>query len=493
VQKINIVDTTKPLIQCVPALSQCITGPSVVLVISKPPVTDSCTPSSSITVTGTRSDGLALTDPYPLGTTTITWIATDACGNQAIPCTQNVIITGSSICGVKFDDVNANGVKDGSEVGIAGWKITLSGPTGTLTTLTGVGGRYCFQGLPLGSYTITEVFPSSTPVWKATTPTSYSVSLSQCGQSEEKNFGNVCLGAGGGLTLGFWSNKNGEAILRSHDALTAGDRWREVLNNLHCLRNANGTFFTISPTANFNTAYSAFRTWILNANATNMAYMLSAQLAAMELNVNYVGVSPSALVYEGPPPSGCSGAQFIPLGDPNQNLPGLLKDAQVLLIANGNTTSLTSQDRICQEYKKIAIDRANNNLNFVQASPCTFLYGASSDVPDIQALGQTGSVGQSGIGDEGEGLQSAYPNPFQGTLQISYAIGNSSDAPVDIRIYNVAGRLVRTLMNGVDTPGRHVAIWDGRSESGEQSPRGIYFVRSRIAGRTQTLQVIRLQ
>ena len=42
------------------------------------------------------------------------------------------------------------------------------------------------------------------------------------------------------------------------------------------LRNANGTDFN-------PTTYAAFRTWILAATATNMAYMLSAQLSAMDL------------------------------------------------------------------------------------------------------------------------------------------------------------------------------------------------------------------
>ena len=47
------------------------------------------------------------------------------------------------------------------------------------------------------------------------------------------NFGNVCIGAGGGHTLGFWSNKNGQALFGTDDlaAMVGG------LN----LRNANGS------------------------------------------------------------------------------------------------------------------------------------------------------------------------------------------------------------------------------------------------------------
>lgn len=45
--------------------------------------TDNC---SGVTVAGARDDGRALTDPYPIGVTTITWTATDAAGNQALGC-----------------------------------------------------------------------------------------------------------------------------------------------------------------------------------------------------------------------------------------------------------------------------------------------------------------------------------------------------------------------------------------------------------------------
>ncbi|MEQ8850451.1 MAG: cohesin domain-containing protein [Phycisphaerales bacterium] len=46
--------------------------------------TDNCSPVNQVTVNGTRSDSLPLTDPYPTGVTTITWVAEDACGNSTM-------------------------------------------------------------------------------------------------------------------------------------------------------------------------------------------------------------------------------------------------------------------------------------------------------------------------------------------------------------------------------------------------------------------------
>jgi hypothetical protein len=53
-----------------------------------PPASDNCTLSP--VVTGTRSDSLSLSDPYPIGSTTITWVAEDECENVSSPCTQVV-------------------------------------------------------------------------------------------------------------------------------------------------------------------------------------------------------------------------------------------------------------------------------------------------------------------------------------------------------------------------------------------------------------------
>ncbi|WP_250434121.1 malectin domain-containing carbohydrate-binding protein [Hanstruepera flava] len=58
------------------------------IVISNPTALDNC--DSVITYDFSRSDGLLLTDPFPLGTTTITWTATDASGNTSLSCNQTV-------------------------------------------------------------------------------------------------------------------------------------------------------------------------------------------------------------------------------------------------------------------------------------------------------------------------------------------------------------------------------------------------------------------
>jgi hypothetical protein len=91
-QTINVQDITAPIITC-PApivvtivLGECTANVTLV----NPTATDNC--SSSFTFNGTRSDALPLTDPYPLGVTTITWTATDACGNTSLSCEQIVTV-----------------------------------------------------------------------------------------------------------------------------------------------------------------------------------------------------------------------------------------------------------------------------------------------------------------------------------------------------------------------------------------------------------------
>jgi hypothetical protein len=185
----------------------------------------------------------------------------------------------------------------------------------------------------------------------------------EAGNTTTAEFGNVCEGAGGGLTLGFWSNKNGQSLETVADF--------QLLTQLN-LRNASGGNQDFTGTlANNKTALA---NWLLTATATNMAYMLSAQLATMELNVNHYGVSNkfgagvngNSLVYapcllDYAPIQGLNTLGFISIND-------LMSAANAELLLHGLTKD-GSPYRAYQECLKSALDDANNNKNFLQSSP----------------------------------------------------------------------------------------------------------------------------
>ncbi|WP_086543663.1 DUF4082 domain-containing protein, partial [Algoriphagus antarcticus] len=91
-QTVTVIDSQKPVIAGVSPVSQSAdSGSSTAIVsISAPVVTDNC--DNLLEATGTRSDGLALSDVYPFGLTTITWTAADASGNQADEVLQTVTV-----------------------------------------------------------------------------------------------------------------------------------------------------------------------------------------------------------------------------------------------------------------------------------------------------------------------------------------------------------------------------------------------------------------
>jgi hypothetical protein len=87
----TVADTTPPVITC-PAPKTANTEPGTCSATVNPgtaTATDNC--DSTPTITASRSDGHPLTDPYPKGTTTITWTATDDSGNHS-SCDQTITV-----------------------------------------------------------------------------------------------------------------------------------------------------------------------------------------------------------------------------------------------------------------------------------------------------------------------------------------------------------------------------------------------------------------
>ena len=75
---------------------------------------------------------------------------------------------------------------------------------------------------------------------------------------------------------------------------------------------------------------------------------------------------------------------------------------------------------------------------------------------------------------------SNYPNPFNPNTTIKLTIPRMGD--VSLKVFNVRGELVRTLVNGQLEAGTHEIVWDGKSDQGNQASSGVYFYETRTAG-----------
>jgi len=88
--------------------------------------------------------------------------------------------------------------------------------------------------------------------------------------------------------------------------------------------------------------------------------------------------------------------------------------------------------------------------------------------------GQT-AVRLPGPGDRRVELGPSHPNPFSGTTEIAFHLPRAGRA--SLRVYDVAGHVVATLLDRDLPAGPQVATWDGRDRSGNPVASGTYFYR----------------
>jgi hypothetical protein len=89
-------------------------------------------------------------------------------------------------------------------------------------------------------------------------------------------------------------------------------------------------------------------------------------------------------------------------------------------------------------------------------------------------------------------LYQNYPNPFNPTTTIAYDLNKSAD--VTIKIYNLAGQEVNTLVNNENqSPGSKQVVWDGRDSNGHQVASGIYLYKLQAGSTIQTRKMILLK
>lgn len=83
------------------------------------------------------------------------------------------------------------------------------------------------------------------------------------------------------------------------------------------------------------------------------------------------------------------------------------------------------------------------------------------------------------------------PNPFLGSSAVEFVLSRAADA--SLGVYDISGRLVRTLQRGTLAAGPHRFEWNGRDDGGRRAPAGIYFVRFRSGDRSLETKLVKLQ
>ena len=124
-----------------------------------------------------------------------------------------------------------------------------------------------------------------------------------------------------------------------------------------------------------------------------------------------------------------------------------------------------------------------------------YVWGSSLDLARMRALVDSLLASPAGVGDGGPGRPrfDVAPSPFVSVTRLEWAAAGAPGGRVRLAIYDLAGRRLRALFDGVVASGHAVAEWDGRDDHGAAVPPGVYLARAERAGATWTRRVLRLR
>lgn len=86
------------------------------------------------------------------------------------------------------------------------------------------------------------------------------------------------------------------------------------------------------------------------------------------------------------------------------------------------------------------------------------------------------------------------PNPFRAGTSLAFDVAgaNTNGQVARLEIFDVQGRLVRTLVRGHFTPGRHLVPWDGNDNALRRAPAGVYLGRLLVGSQPLMIRLVRV-
>ena len=88
-------------------------------------------------------------------------------------------------------------------------------------------------------------------------------------------------------------------------------------------------------------------------------------------------------------------------------------------------------------------------------------------------------------------LTAVTPNPFLPTTRIAFTLGEAQ--PVRLRVLDVTGRVVRTLIESYLDADHQQVRWDGRDDAGSEQACGVYFAELATSSRTHRMRMVMLR
>jgi hypothetical protein len=123
------------------------------------------------------------------------------------------------------------------------------------------------------------------------------------------------------------------------------------------------------------------------------------------------------------------------------------------------------------------------------ASDSAFSYTYANSEVTIDSTLATGVGRQPSLATDH--LEQNYPNPFNPITMIRFEL--STPANVTLRIYDVTGRLIRTLVEGNVPVGPYAVEWDGKNVAGVPASSGVYFYRLTTSRFQETRKMVLLK
>lgn len=146
---------------------------------------------------------------------------------------------------------------------------------------------------------------------------------------------------------------------------------------------------------------------------------------------------------------------------------------QVFHIPDGATRLFIGYSDRCSTSPNVPGWFSDNSGTVTGAATFEVTTAAGDGVPHALRLGQN------------------FPNPFNPSTTITFESGVAG--MLDLGIYDVRGRRVRTLMHGSHGRGIHTVYWDGRDDAGQRVSAGVYYYRLRGPEATSTRKMVLLR